>query len=282
MLHVGLFDRAPVIRQRRHLVDWTASTRAAERHIWPIWFETEFSVRPGKSVKIMRLTEGRLAIEPAGGAEVRKCAALGNPQHLIDQLPRAHLESTVLRTKAFGERANHFMIVAAFPGRLDQFRPKNEILVPASAINIVVLEEGRCRKHHVCHLSCLRHELLMNADEEILASKALLDLVLVGRNRDRIGVLDDQRLNGTTALQRLSLAGQDPADARLVKHAHRAVTNVEALDQGLVELKNIGADMKRAAPFVLPGPRHRRDATGRVRICRAVARTREAVAQSEK
>src|SRR5262245_61071855 len=277
MLHVGLFDRSPVIWQRRHLVDRTTSVRATERHVRPIGLETKSPVRPRKSVKVMRLAEGRLAIEPTIGGEFGKRSTLGYPQHLVDQVARAHLESTVVGTKAFGECANHLMIVAAFARRLDQFGSENEILVSASAINIVVLEEGRRRERHICHLAWLRHELLMNADEQILASKALLDPVLIGRNRDRIGVLDDQRLNGTTALQRLLLAGQDPADARLVKHAHRAVTNVEALDQGLVELKNVSADMKRAAPFVLPGPRHGRDTTCRVHICRAVARAREAV-----
>src|SRR5215510_1666925 len=255
MLGVGLFDRSPVIWQRRHLVDRTAFARATEGHIRPIRLETKSCVRPRKTVKIMRLAERRLAIEPAIGGELGKRSTLGYPQHLIDQVARTHRESTVVSAKAFGEGANHFVIVAAFTRRLDQFGPENEILVPASAINIVVLEEGRRRKNHICHQSRLRHELLMTADEQILAGKAFLDLALIGRDRDRIGVLDDQRLNGTTTLQRLSLAGQNPADPRLIKHAHRAVTNVEALDQGLVELKNVGADMKRTAPFVLPRSR---------------------------
>src|SRR5512132_3756645 len=190
MLHVGLFDRSPVIRQRRHLVDRAASARTTERHVRPIRFETKSPVRPWKSVKIMRLAEWRLAIKPAIGGELGERSTFGYPQHLIDQVARAHLESMVVGPKAFGERANHFVIVAAFTRRLDQFGPENEILVPASAINIVVLEEGRRRKYHICHLSRLGHELLMNADEQILAGKAFLDLVLIWRNRHRIGVLD--------------------------------------------------------------------------------------------
>src|ERR1044072_5929321 len=104
MFHVGLFDRSPVIGQRRHFVDWTASVRATEWHVRPIRLETKSPVRPRKSVKIMRLAEGRLAIEPAVGRELGERSTLGYPQHLIDQVARTHLESAVPRTKAFGER----------------------------------------------------------------------------------------------------------------------------------------------------------------------------------
>src|SRR5262245_13453624 len=207
-----------MVRQWWQFVDRTASARAAERHIRPIRLETELPVRPWKPVKIMRLSERRLAIKPALGRELGKCTTLGYPQHLIDQPARAHVVAGGPGAKTSGEGADQLVIVAAFPGRFNQFGSKNEILVPASPIAIVVLEKRRRRKHNVRHLRCLRLELLMDADEQILASEALLDLVLVGRNRNRIGVLDDQRLNGTTALQRLALAGEDRADARLVKH----------------------------------------------------------------
>src|SRR5262249_10440310 len=164
------------------------------------------------------------------------------------------------------------MIVAAFPWRFDQFGPENEILVPTTAINIVVLEKRRRRVPYIGGVRCLRHELLVYTAEEILASDSLLALVLVGRNRDRIGVLDDQRLNGGAALQRFAFAGQDRSDPRLVEHADRAIANVESLYQGFVELEYIRADMKSATAFVLPGARHRRNAARRVHVSRAVAR----------
>ena len=99
----------------------------------------------------------------------------------------------MLGAEALGQRANHLVIVAAFARRLDQLGAEDEVLVAAAAIDIVVLKKGGRRQHHVRHLRGLGHELLVDADEQIVARKAALDLVLVGRNRHRIGVLDDQR-----------------------------------------------------------------------------------------
>ena len=152
----------------------------------------------------------------------------------------------------------------------------------ATAIDVVMFQECRRRQHDVGHLGRFGHELLVHADEQVLARKALLDLGLVGADRERIGVLHDHRRHRRPAPQRLGIAGQDRADARLVEHAHRAVPDVESFDQRLVELVDIGIDVEGAAALQLPGPAHRRDAAGRVHVGGAVARAREAVAEPKK
>ena len=55
----------------------------------------------------------------------------------------------------------------------------------------------------------LGHELLVHADEQILARKAALDPLLLGRDRDRVGVLDEQRRDRRPARERIALAAQD-------------------------------------------------------------------------
>ena len=155
----------------------------------------------GKSVQVMRLPERRLAIEPTVLLDLGKRAPFGNPEHLIDQLARAHVESAMFCAEALGEGADYVVVVAAFARRLNQFGTQDEVLVTATAIDIVVLKKCCRRKHHIRHLRGLRHELLVDTDEEIIASKTLLHLGLVRRNGNRIGVLDNERVNRTTALQ---------------------------------------------------------------------------------
>ena len=61
----------------------------------------------------------------------------------------------------------------------------------------------------------------MHRDEQVLARKALAHQRLLRRDRHRVGVLDQHRLDRAAALQRLGIAGQDAADLRLVEHARR-------------------------------------------------------------
>ena len=142
----------------------------------------------------------------------------------------------------------------------------------AAAINIVMLKESGRWQHHVRHQCRLGHELFVHTDEQIIACEAALDLVLVGRNRHRIGVLDDKRMNLPAALQHFALAGQNCTDARLVEHAHRPVPNVEPFNQRLVELEYVCADMEGATTLILPSACHRRNAACCVHVRCTVAR----------
>ena len=121
----------------------------------------------------------------------------------------------------------------------------------------------------------------MHADEQVLARKAAPHLLLIGRDHHRIGVLDQHRLDRAAALQRLGLAGQHGADARLIEPPHASIARVEPLDQRPVELVDAAAGMQRAAALVRPGARDGGNAERGVHVRRAVALAREAVAEPE-
>ena len=121
----------------------------------------------------------------------------------------------------------------------------------------------------------------MHADEQVFAGEAAPDLLLMGRNRERIGVLDQHRLDRRTVLQRVRFARQDGADARLVEAAHARIPHVQAFDHRLAQLENAAVAVERAAALVRPGAGHRRDRERRMHVDRAVALAREAVAEAE-
>jgi hypothetical protein len=51
----------------------------------------------------------------------------------------------MLGTKPLRQSADDFVVAAALARRLDQFRSKNEVLMPAATIDIIVLEKRCCR-----------------------------------------------------------------------------------------------------------------------------------------
>src|SRR5690242_3555156 len=148
----------------------------------------------------------------------------------------------MLGAKPLRETADHLMIVAAFTRWFDQFRSKNEILVPATAVDIIVLEKRSCGQYDVRDVRRLRHKLLMHAHEQVFTCKSAFHQRLIRTDGYRICVLDDHRGDRRTAMQCLILAGQNCSDAGLVEHPYRPVPDVKPFDQGLVESKNVRAD----------------------------------------
>src|SRR5215510_2236661 len=282
MLDIRCFDRRPVIRKPRHVGHRTALVWAAERNVGPIRFKPELPVRPRKAVEIMRFPERRLTVDPLVRFDLSQRATLRYPQHLIDELAWAHREAAMLRTEPMREIADHLVIAAALAGWLDQFGSENEILVPATAVDIVVLQKCCRRENDVGDLRGLRHELLMHADEKILARKPALHLRLIGTHRNRIGVLAYHRSDRRAAMKGLALPGEDCTETRLTEHPHRAIPYAKTLDQGPVEPKNVGADMEGTAALVLPGARNCRNTTRRVHVHGAIARARKAIAEAKK
>src|SRR5262249_33711279 len=79
----------------------------------------------------------------------------------------------------------------------------------------------------------------------------------------------------------LGVTGQDAADPGLVEPARRAIDGVVALDDALVEFPDRGVVEERAAAFILPGARHRRNAKRRMHLRRSVTTAGEAVTEAE-
>src|SRR5207247_6043030 len=146
-------------------------------------------------------------------------APAGTAQRPVDQLARAHLEPRVTRVEPPRQRADDLVVGAAFAGRLDQLGPELDVLVAAALVEVVVLEKHGRGQGNVGHAGGLGHELLVYADEQVLAGKAALDEILLRRDRHRIGVLDDQRGDRRATKQGLRLADQERSDAPLARDA---------------------------------------------------------------
>ena len=165
----------------------------------------------------------------------------------------------MLGAEALRESAKNLVVGAALARRVDELRPDLEMLVAAAGIEIVVLHEHGRGQHDIGHERRLGHELLVHADEEILAGKTPFHELLLRRDGDRVGVLDQHRLDRRPVVERLGVAGENAADLRLVENADAFVDGVMAFDQRLVPVEDAAVGMKRAAALVSPCTCHRRN-----------------------
>ena len=207
MLVVRHLDDGPVIRQLRHLLDRPAGHGAAERHVRPVRLEAELAVRPVEAVDVVRRLEIRLAVDPALGFELGERAPAGLLQACQSIISRGVMSKPGCSApSALRQRADHLVVGTAFARRLDRLGAEHDVLVAAALIDVVVLHEHGRRQHQVGHPRGLGHELLVHADEQILAGKAALHHLLVGTHRNRIGVLDQHRGDRRTAAERIALS----------------------------------------------------------------------------
>src|SRR6185437_14532070 len=112
----------------------------------------------------------------------------------------------------------HLVIRTALAGWLDQFGPDGDVLMATTVVKIIMLHEDGGRKHDIRHLRGFGHELLMNDHEQVFTRKALAYQRLLRRNRHRIGVLDQHRLDRATSVQRLRIASQNAPDLGLIEY----------------------------------------------------------------
>ena len=160
-----------------------------DSHTDPLVLSLRHAADAGDDVPKQLLTAAHAALDPKPPTRVGKF-------ELLDELGKG----------SFGT------VYRALARRLNQLWPCKNVLMPAALINVVVLHEHRGRQHEVGGLGRLGHELLVHADEQILAREALLDAGLVRRDRHRIGVLDQHRRYRRPIEQRIRIAAQDGAD----------------------------------------------------------------------
>ena len=177
--------------------------------------------------------------------------------------------------------ADHVMVGPALGVGLEQLARDLDAGVAGRLVDVVVLEEHGRRQHDVGHLRGLGHELLVHADEQVVAREALVHLVELRRDAHRVGVLDQQRRDRRAVAEVLAVADQDRPDPRLIEHADRRVEHIEPFDDGLVPVVQVALIVERAAALVLPGAGHDRQAGRRVHVGGAVARAREAEAEPQ-
>ena len=161
---VGLVDDRVVVRKLGH-----PGMERTERG--PVRREAEAPVGGREPGGEMALFEGRAAIDPALRAQRVGAAIPRSPEGPVDHLPGVDAEAFVLGAEAPGEPAQHVVVGARLAERLDGARAELEMGVAERDIEIVVFEEGRRRQHDIRHARGLGHELLVHADEQILAGK---------------------------------------------------------------------------------------------------------------
>ncbi len=255
--------------------------RPSGADLGPIGLEVPFAVGMPETFEEMRAREIRRFVVPARGVDrvsgrIARCL-----QRPIDQLPLAHLEAGMPRSQASGKFAQNPMVGPALGVGLDDLLGHLQIGVPAGLIDIVVFEERRRGQHDVGHPRGVGQELLVHANEQILAPEAVAHFAEFGGDVHRIGVLHEQRLDRRSVAQIALVPGQDRSDAALVERADTRIAPVEAFDHRLVEAVDRGLGVKRAAAFVPPGAGDRRQGCRRVHRGSAVAVAREAVAQTQ-
>ena len=151
--------------------------------------------------------------------------------------------------------------------------------MPASLVDVVMLDECRCRQHDVRDLRRLGHELFVHAHEEVLSREALVDQTELRCDHHRIRILDEHRGHRRPVAEGAPVTGEHRSDSRLIEHPDARVPHVEPFDERPVPVVDRAAVVERSAALVPPCARHRRDAEGRVHVDRPVALSGEPVAE---
>ena len=140
----------------------------------------------------------------------------------------------MLRAEAPGQLADHVVVLAASPGGSISLARHLEDGVAARGVEVVVLEERRGRQHDVGEGRRLGQELLVHADEQVLAREAArAPCSSSGQTIAGLVFWTSIAVTGGPPFERLGVAGQDRPEARLVELADRAVDHVEPFDQRL-------------------------------------------------
>ena len=150
------------------------------------------------------------------------------------------------------------MVRPAFRERLDHRLGDEKMGMTACDIEVLMLEKRRRRQDDIGHRSGFGHELLMHADEQIVATEAVMHLAQFWTDDHRVGVLDDHRAYRRPAFQRVFLADEDRAETRLIQHAHGLVADVEPHDHRHIDRIDARVGIKRAGTPVPPLARHTR------------------------
>src|SRR5437764_8092738 len=149
-------------------------------------------------------------------------------------------------------------------------------------VDVLIFFFKQKTEYDIGHRRCLGQKLLVNADKEVVARKALTHETGSGRDHHRVCVLDEERGDRRAITESALVAQQDRPDARLVKDAGRGIEDIAALDQGSIERRQGMLRIERAAALVLPRAGHRRKAGDGEDLRRAVARARKAIAKADK
>ena len=136
--------------------------------------EMELPVGMAEPVEEMPGLEPGPAIEPDAFLERVRPGQAAGAQCLLDDLESGHLEAGMAGAEALRQAADHLVVRAALGvGRQDGAADLQKG-VAAGGVDVVVFEKRRRRQHDIGHRRGLGHELLVHADEQIVAGEPLV------------------------------------------------------------------------------------------------------------
>ena len=205
------------------------------------------------------------------------CASVASIiSHAVMAKPR------MLGAEALRQAADDVVVGARLGMGLDHLARHLQEGVAAGGVDVVMLEERRRRQHDVGHGGGLGQELLVHADEEIVARQAVAHFVRFRRHDHRVGVLHQHRRHRRPVAEIAPVAGQDRrrcATGRARGSRGRAGRAPRSAcgraDRGRA------LRIERAAAPILPGAGDGRQAARGEELRRAVAAARKAVADAD-
>src|SRR5690606_37867433 len=178
MCLVGHLDKVDMVRKVRQLLVWPENLDGFRRLVRskstiPLRLEAELAVRMAESVDVVGCVEVRLQVEPAVLTQAFESAIALSREHEVDVLALAQSETGLIEdTQALCQFFDDINVGARAFRRIDEPGADHKILMPAALVDVVMLHEHRSRKDHVREFSGVRHELLMDAGEEVVAEEA--------------------------------------------------------------------------------------------------------------
>ena len=173
------------------------------------------------------------------------------------------------------------MVAAGLGERLQHPLADGERRVAPAHIDVVALQEGGRRQHDIGVAGGRRHELLVDAQEQVVPRQPGAHRAAVRRHLGGIGVLDQHRRDRRTTFQRAGRAGQHRADARLVERADRRIGKIEAVGEVQIQAPVLQPGIEGAAALLLPRAGEGRQAAHGVHGDGPVARPGEAEAEAQ-
>ena len=226
---------------------------------------------------------GNRQADPAGRG-LQRLESHRAAQRLRGQRLVAVAEARLVEAHRGGQAAEDLGVGQRLAERRNRRLVQQHVGVAVAGVQVEVLELRRRRQHPVGVVGGVGQEVLQHDGEQILPRKAARHLRRLRRHRDRVAVVDDQRLDLRAEVGR-GLAQQVVADGAHVDRArHAAGEQVRALARRIVAHRREPArgGQQQAAGAVPPRPRQAGQQRDQPRRIAAAAGALHAVVQPDR
>jgi hypothetical protein len=127
---------------------------------------------------------------------------------MVNEVVNGLLEEGIIKSYLLGEKAKDFPIRFAFTHRRDGRLCSLDAICTVCPVEIAVFKGRGGGKDDIGITGCVRHKSLMDNREKVFSGKSPQDLVLIGRDSPRVGMIDIEALN-----RRMTEVIQGPTEA---------------------------------------------------------------------